>query len=58
MIEFIGTSLQIQSIVTSHIELLLNDVLLTNPYEKSRTDLSLVRMHESAPFYNCHTARI
>jgi hypothetical protein len=40
MIGLIGTSLQLQWIITtSHIELLLNNVCLTNLSEKSRTDL-------------------
>jgi hypothetical protein len=37
MMEFIGTSLQLQSIITVHIDLLLNDVCLTNLYEEHLT---------------------
>jgi hypothetical protein len=35
---------------SSHTELLLHDVWLTNLFEETRTNLSLLRMHESAPF--------
>jgi hypothetical protein len=45
----------------SHIELLLNDVCLTNLYEESLTSLGLIsspRIYESTAFYNFYTARI
>jgi hypothetical protein len=46
---------------SSHIELLLNDVCLTNLFEKSLTNLGLIsitRIHESTAFYIFHEARI
>jgi hypothetical protein len=63
MMGFTGTSSQLQSIITArHIELLLNDVCLTNLYEESLTTLGLshttVSIHEWAAFYNCHVAGI
>jgi hypothetical protein len=42
MIVFIGTSLQLVSYNSSRIELLLNNVCLTNLYEESLTNLRLI----------------
>jgi hypothetical protein len=48
---------------SSHIELLMSDVCLTNLYEESLTNLGLIststsRIHECTSFYNCHAAGI
>jgi hypothetical protein len=46
---------------SSHIELLLNDVCLTNISEESHTVLGLIfstRIHDCVAFYNCHAAGI
>jgi hypothetical protein len=62
MIEFIGTSLQFQSIVTAHT---LNSFWTTSvrwmPYEESLTNIWLLWIywvHESTAFYNRHAALI
>jgi hypothetical protein len=52
MIGFIGSSLQLQSIITAHI---------LNSWTTSLTNLGLVsapRIHECSAFYNCHAAGI
>jgi hypothetical protein len=46
---------------SSHIEILLNNVCLTNLSEESPTNLGLTWIswiHEWTPFYNCHAVRI
>jgi hypothetical protein len=54
MIGFIGTSLQLQSIITAHT---LNSSLTTSIWRIS--DWSLTpRIHESTAFYNLHAVRI
>jgi hypothetical protein len=58
MVGFIGTSLQLQLIITAHT---LNDVCLTNLYEESLTNLGLIFttwIHESTTFYKFYAARI
>jgi hypothetical protein len=51
MIEFIGTSITITvNYNTSHIELLLSNVCLTDIYYFS--------LHECTPFYNYHATQI
>jgi hypothetical protein len=57
MVQFIGTSLQLQLIVTAHT---MNSYWM--PYVESITNLSLIatttRIHERTAFYNCHATGI
>jgi hypothetical protein len=69
MIGFIGTSLQLQAIITAHT---LSDVCLTNVYEESLNNISRIyhysltnlrlisnsRIHKCTAFFNCHAAGI
>jgi hypothetical protein len=58
MIGFIGTSLQLQSIITANT---LNSFWTTSLWRishESPTDLYYSRIHEWTPFYICHAARI
>jgi hypothetical protein len=58
MIGFIGTSLQLQSIIRAHT---LDSFLTTSVWRISMKNLSLLsdsRIHEWTPFYNCQTAGI
>jgi hypothetical protein len=42
---------------SSHIELLLNDICLMNPYEESMTPVWISRIHKWTPFYNCERTK-
>jgi hypothetical protein len=64
-LDLLGASVTITSNHNSpHIELLLNDVCLTNLSEESRTNVPLIwishraRIHECTACYNCHEAGI